>query len=582
MLRPELQQKLLDELKASNLLTPEKYEEYLTVIKIKPQELNQLLEDDPLVLTEELVKAKGKVLNIPYIDLEGKEINETILRMLPQDLSLNYQMLIFKKAGNVIHVGLVDPTNYKAVEALEFLARKKNLQVKYFIISSQSFQLTVKGYENIREEVGEALGFAEEKFAPKSGKTIEEAIPLEEIIKTAPVSKIASVILRHAIEGGASDIHIEPQGDKSRVRYRIDGILHTSIILPIYVHAALVSRIKVIANLKIDETRIPQDGRIRLTIADKGIDFRVSIIPLINQEKVVMRILESPDKAPSFEDLGFMGLALVQMNKNLKRPHGMYLVTGPTGSGKSTTLFSALSTLNREGVNISTLEDPVEYRIEGINQSQVRSELGFSFATGLRSLLRQDPDIIMVGEIRDKETSQLAIHAALTGHFVLTTLHTNDAIGAIPRFMDMGAEPFLLATTLNIIIAQRLVRKICPNCKVKDEVPPEVREEFKNGLSGLPEKAWYKGVRENEGMIFYKGKGCTQCGNSGYKGRLAIAEVLTVTIRIRELIARGFTTKEVEEELRNQNFITLKQDGCMKAFLGLTTVEEILRVTKTE
>jgi len=456
------------------------------------------------------------------------------------------------------------------------------LKVKYYVISPKSYQAGAKGYESIKEQVGEALESAEKKFAPKLGKTITEATPLDQVVKSAPVSKIVSVIIRHAIEGGASDIHIEPQGDKSRVRYRIDGILHTSIILPIYVHAALVSRIKVIANLKIDETRIPQDGRIRLTVADKDVDFRVSLIPLINQEKVVLRVLESPDRAPTYEELGFRGESLKKMESNLSKPNGMYLVTGPTGSGKSTTLFSALYQLNQEGVNISTLEDPVEYHIEGINQSQVRTELGFTFASGLRALLRQDPDIIMVGEIRDKETVKLAIHAALTGHFVLSTLHTNDAVGAIPRFMDMGAEAFLLASTLNIIIAQRLIRKICENCKVKDESPAGVLEEINADLAAVPVKALYKGVKLDGKLPFYKGEGCTQCGNTGYKGRLAICEVLTVNTKMKEIIAQGFNSKDVKEELSNQNFITIKQDGWMKVLLGLTTIEEILRVTKQE
>ncbi|PIZ44603.1 hypothetical protein COY32_06185, partial [candidate division WWE3 bacterium CG_4_10_14_0_2_um_filter_41_14] len=395
MLRPELQQKLLNELKAAKLLTPEKYDEYLSLVKANPAKLDSLLEHDPLITPEGLAQAKGQVLNISYISLEGKTIDVAALKLLPQDLAGNYRMIIFNKQGNELSVGLVDPTNYKAVEAAEFLARKKNLKVKYFILSPQSFAAAAKGYESIREEVGEALGFAKEKFAPKTGETIEEATQLDEVIKSAPVSKIVSVILRHAIEGGASDIHIEPQGEKSKVRYRIDGILHTSIILPIYVHAALVSRIKVVSNLKIDETRIPQDGRIRFNIIGKDIDFRVSIIPLMNQEKVVMRILESPDRAPTFEDLGFIGSQLAHMTSNLTKPNGMYLVTGPTGSGKSTTLFSALSALNKEGVNISTLEDPVEYHIEGVNQSQIRPELGYTFANGLRALLRQDPDIIM-------------------------------------------------------------------------------------------------------------------------------------------------------------------------------------------
>ena len=573
---------ILDQLIKSGKLDQSQYDKYRVLAEDGLQAMLDYLEKNESFDPEEMAQVKSQALNIPYVNLEGKSVPLDVLKILPQDLSENYQMIVFGQDGNQLSVGMVEPMNYKAVEAMEFLARKKNFRLKYFVISPASFKVIFKSYENLREEVSQALDFAEEKFAPKIGQTVEQATNLDEIVKTAPVSKIVSVILRHAIEGSASDIHIEPYGDKSRVRYRIDGILNTSIVLPIYVHSALVSRIKVLSNLKIDETRIPQDGRIRLNIAGKDVDFRVSTLPLTNHEKVVMRILESPDKAPTFEQLGFMGNQLTLMNKNLKKPNGMFLVTGPTGSGKSTTLFSALFELNQEGVNISTLEDPVEYYVEGVNQSQVRSEVGFTFAAGLRALLRQDPDVIMVGEIRDKETSGLAVHAALTGHFVLSTLHTNDAVGSIPRLVDMGAEPFLLASTLNLILAQRLVRKICPNCKEKSTLAPEIREEIKASLADLPDKAWYKGVRENKDLLVYKGKGCLQCGESGYKGRLGISEVLSVSAKMRDIIAQGFKTAEVKKELTEQGFININQDGWMKVLLGMTTVEEILRVTKTE
>ncbi|MBU1037021.1 GspE/PulE family protein [Patescibacteria group bacterium] len=582
MLKVSFQKRLLDALKAENLISLQTYNEYLKIIKDNPRKLDQLLEDNSLITPEVLAQFKGKVLKIPYLSLEGKIINKDVLKILPQDLAENYQLLVFDKIKNELQVGLVDPTNYKAVEAIEFLARKKNLEVKYYIISSQSFALVFKEYESMKEEMVEALGFAEKKFAPQDFEGKEGVTSLEDVIKTAPVSKILSVILRNAVEGRASDIHIEPHADKSRVRYRIDGILHTSLVLPIYVHTALVSRIKVLANLKIDETRLPQDGRVRQTITGKKVDFRISIIPLVNQEKVVMRILESPDKAPTFEDLGFMGRQIKLMVDNLKRPNGMFLVTGPTGSGKSTTLFSALSILNQEGINIITLEDPVEYFITGVNQSQVKSEIGYSFANGLRAFLRQDPNIIMVGEIRDVETVELAIHAALTGHLVLSTLHTNDAKGSIHRLIDMKAQPFLLATTINVIIAQRLVRKICEKCKVKDKVPPDVLEDVKKDLSTMPPGGWYDPLKDKRELIFYKGAGCNRCGESGYKGRLSLAEILVVNTRMKDIIAHGFHQREVDEELKNQNFVTLGQDGWMKALLGHTTAEEVLRVTKTE
>lgn len=574
---------ILEELIKTGALNSLSQSRYLDMAKsASSSELLEALNSDANISGEALSQAKGKVLDIPYVNLEDKQVSIDVLKILPQDLAENYQMAVFDRQGNELKIGMVNPFNYKAVEAIEFLARKQNWKLKYFIISPESFKTAYKGYESLHEQVGQVMDFAEEKFAPKEEKLPIGDAALSEAVKTAPVSKIISVIMRHAIDGDASDIHIEPQGDKSRIRFRIDGILHTSIVLPIYVHAALISRIKVMSNLKIDETRIPQDGRIRLTVNGKDVDFRVSTLPLINQEKAVLRVLESPDKAPSFTDLGFMGTQLKMIERNITKPNGMFLVTGPTGSGKSTTLFSALYILNEEGVNISTLEDPVEYYINGVNQSQVRTEVNYTFATGLRALLRQDPDVIMVGEIRDKETSELAIHAALTGHFVLSTLHTNDAIGAIPRFIDMGAEPFLLASTLNIIMAQRLIRKICPNCKTKAELPAEVRRQIEKDLKTLPEGAYYDGVKANKDFMVYHGNGCSQCGGVGYKGRLAITEVFNITKQMRDIIARGFPAAEVDEELKQQQFISIVQDGWMKVLLGLTTVEEVLRATKTE
>jgi len=319
-----------------------------------------------------------------------------------------------------------------------------------------------------------------------------------------------------------------------------------------------------------------------LNIGDKEVDLRVSIIPLINQEKVEMRILRSADKAPTFEDLGFLGSQVETINKNIAKPNGMFLVTGPTGSGKSTTLFSALGVLNKEGVNISTLEDPVEYHVLGVNQSQIKPEIGFTFASGLRALLRQDPNVIMVGEIRDKETAELAVHAALTGHFVLSTLHTNDAIGTVPRLMDMGVEPFLLSSTLNVIVSQRLVRLICPDCKTRIDLPADIRMEIEAELAKIAQEAIYKGVKENKDFIVYHGAGCAKCGQTGYRGRLAIAEVLNISPNMRKIISEHFDSVKVERELKEQKFVSIAADGWMKVLLGLTTVEEILRAIKTE
>ncbi len=571
-------QKLFDFLKQNNLLTGDQYKDLNSKKYSTFEELEKYLRRTILISDEDWVRARGVFYDIEYSNLIGAKLESDILNILPQNLSENYQMVIFNKEGANIKVGLVDPTNFKAIEALNYLARKKNFQVKYYIISEDSYRAAYKQYETLGEEVGEALDTAEAIFAPK-----EQDIDLDgdvgEMVKSAPVSKIVSVILRHAIEGRASDIHIEPFTNQSKVRYRIDGVLHTTIVLPIYVHAALISRIKVMANLKIDETRIPQDGRIRINVHNKDVDFRISTIPLMGHEKVVMRILETPDKAPTFSELGFLGLQGKVIEKNIYKPNGMFLLTGPTGSGKSTTLFALLSFLNKEDVNISTLEDPVEYYIPGVNQSQIRPEVNFTFATGLRALLRQDPDIIMVGEIRDNETAELAIHAGLTGHSVLTTLHTNSAVGAIPRLFDMKVEPFLLASTLNAVVAQRLVRKICDKCKAEEKLPSGLEVTIHQHLDTIPKEAFYGDV-DPKVFKFYKGKGCANCGQTGYKGRLSIAEAIHVTRSLKDIIAKGFDRQEVEVELAKQKFITMEQDGVIKALLGLTSIEEIMRVSK--
>lgn len=573
-------QKLLDFLKENNFLNDDQYAELATAEYSTFDDLEKQVRRLSLISDEDWTQAKGVFYGAEYINLVGRKIDSDILNILPQDLSENYQMVVFNKEEANLEAGLVDPSNFKAMEALNFLARKKNFKVKYYIISEDSYRSAAKQYETLGEEVGEALDTAEAIFAPKDQELeLGGDEDLGDVVKSAPVSKIVSVVLRHAIEGRASDIHIEPVGKQSKVRYRIDGVLHTTIVLPIYVHAALVSRIKVMANLKIDETRIPQDGRIRMKVHNKEVDFRISTIPLMGQEKVVMRILETPEKAPSFSDLGFMGIQAEVIEKNINKPNGLFLLTGPTGSGKSTTLFAALSYLNKEDVNIATLEDPVEYYIPGVNQSQIRPEVNFTFASGLRALLRQDPDIIMVGEIRDNETAELAIHAGLTGHSVLTTLHTNSAMGAIPRLFDMRVEPFLLASTINAVIAQRLVRKICVKCKVEDKVPEAIQKTLREQFETIPPKAVYGDIDPNN-FKFYKGKGCPTCGQTGYKGRLAMSEAIHVTRGLKDIIAKGFDRADVDAELAKQNFITMEQDGVLKALLGLTTVEEIMRVSK--
>ncbi len=555
----------------------------------KAEANNKSLEDillkDGLVDIEEYTKIKAEVYDLPYENLLEKKIDAHILNIIPSEVAENYKIICFDKRGSRIKVGIVDPNNFKAIEAVDFLAKGAGLQVEYFLISTQSFKAAFKQYKTLDEELSSALKTREEETEETALNKNKERVDLEKITKSAPVAKIVSVIIRHAIEGGASDIHIEPLPKESRVRYRIDGILHTSLVLPRSVHDAIVARIKVMANLKLDETRIPQDGRIKLVYNEREVDFRVSTLPLVNTEKVVMRILDISKGVIPLEELGFIGNALSVIKDNIKKSDGLLLVTGPTGSGKSTTLFSLLDILNQEGVNISTLEDPVEYQMKGINQSQIRPEIGFTFASGLRSLLRQDPDIIMVGEIRDNETAELAIHAALTGHFVLSTLHTMDAIGAIPRLMDMKVEPFLLSSTLHTVIAQRLARKICSKCKEETKISDEYLNRIKIKINEIEKIA--PGYIESlipdfdiNNLKFYHGKGCPQCGNTGYKGRIAIAEVLDINEKLRNFISDNKKNINLNDIISTQPFITMEQDGVIKVLQGLTTMEEILRVTE--
>ncbi|PIP75766.1 hypothetical protein COW86_01915 [Candidatus Kuenenbacteria bacterium CG22_combo_CG10-13_8_21_14_all_39_9] len=573
----ELKQKILEYFLSQGKIT----EAELRKFKIEPvlAQLEKDLIKTKKISDEDIAAAKANIFGLSNVVLGDQKISLETLQFFPQDLAENYQMVVFKTEAGTIHVALVDPLNLKAREAADFIARGKNLKIKYYIASPSGFQQALQQYGSLKSEVGEALKVAQGKFAEEGEAEAAEG-KMERIIKSAPISKMVSVILKHAVELRASDVHIEPTQGESRVRYRIDGQLQTSLVLPKYIHAAIISRIKVMSNLKIDETRLPQDGRIRLNINNKNIDFRVSTLPLYSQEKVVMRILDTSSGVSSWEDLGFQGKNLALMQANIKKPHGMFLVTGPTGSGKSTTLYAALQILNQENVNIITLEDPVEYYLQGVNQAQVRPEVKFTFASGLRSILRQDPNIIMVGEIRDSETAELAIHASLTGHCVLSTLHTNDAFGAIPRLIDMKIEPFLLASTLNVVIAQRLVRTICNACKAEMEMPKTLKPQVETIYQSIPGISLPAGLKNLSAIKIYKGKGCPRCDHTGYKGRMAIVEVLDVSDQIKNVIYSGGDMGKIKEIFIKQGMLTLKQDGLIKALEGKTTVEEILTVTK--
>lgn len=578
-------EQLLALLQSRKIISSERAKEIKETLARTKGDLPSFLVSQKIVDEEKLTELKAVLYNFSYYNLTNEEVPEAVLNFLPEEVAKTYKIVCFGRDGKILKVGLTEP-NFKAMEAINFLASEEKLQVQYFLISNTGWQKIFKQYQKIEEEISSALEVKakEEGEELVTVKTENENLT-DENINSAPVSRIVSVIIRHAVEARASDIHIEPYANDSRIRYRIDGILHTSLTLPKSIHNAIIARIKVLAKLKLDETRIPQDGRIRLMINNREVDFRISTLPLVNKEKVVMRILDVSKGAPSLEELGFNKLALTRIREGLKKTSGIFLVTGPTGSGKTTTLYAMLNILNQEGVNISTLEDPIEYEIKGINQAQVRPKIGFSFANGLRSLLRQDPNIIMVGEIRDEETAELSIHASLTGHLVLSTLHTNDALGAVFRLLDMKIERFLLSSTLKTVVAQRLTRRLCEYCKKETQLSPDAVQEIVEEL----QKAPFEIIKEELPEItkaedaasrykIYQAVGCNRCENTGYSSRIAISEVIEINEALRDMINNGDKSLNLETVKKTESFISIKQDGFIKVLQGKTTMEEVLRV----
>ncbi len=562
------------------LLTYDRLEE-LKKTTTDEKELIELIVSKGFVSEEDLTKARSKSLGIEYIDLFGKSISPSVLNLVPRELSENYRMVAFSKEKDEVRIAMVDPSDFKAIEAIEFIARENNFKIKYFLISMSGFRYAAKQYATLGAEVEEALAGTESKERGSLDEIMKQEKGMQEVVKTAPVAKMVSVILKHAVEGSASDIHIEPVENETRVRYRVDGVLHTSLVLPRYVHSSIVSRIKVMSNLKLDETRVPQDGRFRTEWEGRVIDYRVSTLPLYSNEKVVMRILDRAAVVLDLEKLGFEGRDLEIMRNTVKKSVGMILLTGPTGSGKSTTLSALLTIINNDDINIITLEDPVEYYINGVNQSQINPDVGLTFAAGLRSILRQDPDVIMVGEIRDAETAELGIHAALTGHLVFSTLHTNDAFGAIPRLIDMKIEPFLISASLATVAAQRLVRRLCPYCLVESKLPEKLKEEIEKKLAAIPDDAFKQrlGSRPKK-YTFFDPVGCVRCENTGYKGRVLIDEILDINEDMKNVIVSSPTIDSIREAAKRQNMITMAQDGLLKALEKKTSLSEVIRVTR--
>jgi len=562
------------------LLTPEQ----LDLAKIESARSGRGLEGAILDLGildgESVMKAKAVGSNLPYVDLRNVTLDQSILPVVPRDLSVKFQAVPFAKTPDSISVAMLDPNN---VQAIEFIEKKTGLRVSPYMASTDSIKKALDQYQDISGEVGEALSGIE----IDTTKAAEANDGSVDLAQDAPVTRAVNTIMEYAAKARASDVHIEPREKSVKVRYRIDGVLHDTMNLPTHILPALVSRIKILSNMKIDEHRVPQDGRFDIKVDNREIDLRVSISPTVFGEKIVIRLLDKSGGLITLEDLGIRGRAYKIIDAGIKRPHGMVLSTGPTGSGKSTTLYAILNKMNSPEVNIITLEDPVEYQVDGVNQIQVNAAVGLTFASGLRSILRQDPDIIMVGEIRDAETAGLAVQSALTGHTVLSTLHTNNAAGVLPRLLDMDIEPFLVSSTVSTVIGQRLVRKICPKCKEKYKASPSlaeaiIREVGKYLPSSTDKKlntdTGYKdlpNVEEKE-VYLYKGKGCDDCRNTGFQGRIGIFEVFPVTPEIEKLLLTHATTTEIQNEAIVQQMITMREDGFLKALEGVTTIEEVV------
>jgi type IV pilus assembly protein PilB len=549
-----------------------------------------------LINSEDLTKVIARSTGVPYVNLTNSTIDQAVLREIPRQLSEQYMAVPLGYMQGRLAVAMLDPNN---VQAVDFLSRKINKPLTVLMASQQGISHILSQYSsNVTAEVRSAfkgmnLDEEEEEQAKDTSKSAQKDKAINTIVQDAPISRALKYILEYAMKNGASDIHIEPMEKDLKIRCRIDGILREIMALPKTIEPALVSRIKILSNLKIDEHRIPQDGQFNFESADKKIDLRVAVAPVVWGEQVVLRLLNQSDKSQDLEDLGFKGAALRSILEGAKKPYGMILATGPTGSGKSTTLYTLIQKVKSPEINIVTLEDPVERKIEGVNQMQINTGVGLTFASGLRSILRQDPNVIMVGEIRDKETANLAVQAALTGHLVLSTLHTNSAAGVLPRLLDMGIEPFLIASTVNTVIGQRLVRRVCKD-KEEYKSSPSETESIKKVLKNvLP--ATKKDLKTKEDLVGYenlptidqkaytltRGKESDQCPG-GYKGRMGIYEVFSMSDSIEKLLTNRATSGQIHDQAQAEGMLTMKQDGYIKALMGQTTLTEIARVASDD
>jgi type IV pilus assembly protein PilB len=565
----------------SGLISAKQFEKAQKVVQKTGKKLDDVLISEGLITQEDLIRLKAYILGIPFINLEREIVPKEVLEIIPEPLARAHNIVAFRRKGKDLEVAMLDPED---LQTIEFIKKKSNLRILPRLTTPKSIKNVLAQYrKTLSAEFGELIKKEAKGIKTKRIEAKEtEKAELEKIAQELPVIKIVDALLKHAILDRASDIHIEPMEKEVLVRYRIDGILRDAMTLPKQIAPGIVARVKVLSDLKLDEHRLPQDGRFKFESNGDKYSVRVSVLPVLNGEKVVMRLLAEEAKGYSLEGLGLRGEALEHIQTALRRPTGMILVTGPTGSGKTTTLYSMMEILNTPEVNICTVEDPIEYRIPRVNQTQVKPEIGLTFANGLRALLRQDPDVIMVGEIRDNETASLAINAALTGHLVLSTLHTNNAAGAIPRLIDMKVEPFLIASTLNVILAQRLVRQLCEEKKEYhlDKATITRLSKYCNPeriIEILKEEKLIKSKQTLKDVTFYHPKSTKSCPE-GYRGRIGIFEVLPITESIRNLITQNATADQIQERAIKEGMRTMVEDGFIKAAQGITTIEEVLRV----
>jgi len=562
----------------ANLLEPVQLKAAAAIAEQTGVQLEKYLVDQALLAESTLYEAIASYYKLPFVDLKQVTIRKDVLEAVPEPLVQVHQVVAYDKDPKKIKLATLDPRD---LQTFEFIKKKTGLTPDVAIT-------TPSGIKNALAQFHKGLSATFKEITKETEeKDAEGGKKLSELAEDLPIVRIVDSMLEYAIFESASDIHIEPQEGDLIVRYRIDGRLKQVMTLPKNTQSGIIARIKILSNLKIDEHRLPQDGRISMSTKDYKVAFRVSILPVYDGEKAVLRLLNESAQVLTMEQLGLQPRPLEILKRNIKKPHGIIMVTGPTGSGKTTTLYTVLNILNKPEVNISTVEDPIEYRMPRINQSQVNPKIGFTFAGGLRSLLRQDPNIIMVGEIRDNETAEIAANAAMTGHLVLSTLHTNDAVTALPRLGEMGVPSFLIASTTNILMAQRLVRKICLHCiqsyTLSKAAVEDLNKQFNvDFILGTLERegAIISAKAPIESLLFYRGKGCKQCNHEGYKGRIGIYEILEVTHDIADLILNKGTTEDLRRAAQKQGMLTMAEDGFIKAKYGITTIEEVLRVTK--